>query len=33
MPKFRKKFNVILSLGSLEHSYDINKTLKKLNRI
>ena len=30
MPKFRKKFNVILSLGSLEHSYDINKTLKKI---
>ncbi len=30
MPNFKKKFNVILSLGSLEHSYDINKTLKKI---
>lgn len=30
MPKFKKKFNVILSLGSLEHSYDINKTLNKI---
>ncbi len=30
MPNFKKKFNVILSLGSLEHSYDINQTLKKI---
>lgn len=30
MPKFKKKFDVILSLGSLEHSFDINKTLKKI---
>ena len=30
MPNFKKKFNVILSLGSLEHSYDLNQTLKKI---
>lgn len=30
IPIYKKKFDVILSLGSFEHSYDINSTLKKV---
>ncbi len=28
-----KEFDVVKSLGSLEHSYDINKSLKEINRV
>ena len=33
LPNFKNKFNLIMSLGSLEHSYDLGKTLKECRRV
>lgn len=32
LDKLNQKFGVVLSLGSLEHSYDLNKSLKNIKR-
>jgi SAM-dependent methyltransferase len=33
LPFKRKNFDVVLSLGSLEHSYDLNKSLSQISKI
>jgi len=33
LPYSREKFSLILSLGSLEHSYNLNKSLKEIRRV